>query len=95
MERLHQRLDQAGRALSTLEALLDRPNPDAIVRDACIQRFEYSFEAVWKAAQRYLRIVEGLSEASPKSVVRASVRAGLLSEADGRTALAMVDDRNE
>lgn len=94
MERLRERLEQADKALQTLESLMSEQHPDSIVRDAAIQRFEYSFEAVWKSAQRYLRQVEGVAEASPKPVVRACVRAGLLDEGDGRMALKMVDDRN-
>jgi len=95
VERLNERLVQADRALRTLEVLLgEQPKADKVVRDAAIQRFEYSFEAVWKAAQRYLRIVEGMEEGSPKAVIRACVRTSILSEEDGRRALAMVDDRN-
>ncbi len=94
MERLKSQLALADRALRSLEAVLEIPHPDAIARDAAIQRFEYSFEAVWKCAQRYLRVAEGLQAASPKAVVRASIRVGLLSEEEGRRALAMVDDRN-
>ena len=49
---------------------------------------------MWKAAQRYLRVVEGIEEGSPKAVIRACVRTGVLGADDGRFALAMVDDRN-
>jgi len=94
MERLKERVEQASAALATLEELFLEDHPTTVVRDAAIQRFEYSFEAVWKAAQRYLRVMEGRVEASPKPVVRASVAAGLLEETDGRIALNMVDDRN-
>ena len=95
MERLNARLAQADKALRTLEALLADPRrADTVVRDAAIQRFEYSFEAVWKAAQRYLRVGEGIEEGSPEAVIRACVSTGILSEDDGRSALAMVDDRN-
>ncbi len=94
MERLKERLAQADRALTTLDEVLCDNNPSSIMRDAAMQRFEYSFEATWKTAQRYLRIVEGRVEASPKSVIRASVAAALLTEEDGRIAMAMVDDRH-
>lgn len=36
-----------------------------------IQRFEYTYEAVWKTAQLYLRNRENLELASPSSVTRA------------------------
>jgi nucleotidyltransferase substrate binding protein (TIGR01987 family) len=82
-------------ALAAMEELLQAGGETSTVtRDAAIQRFEYSFEAVWKAAQRYLRVLEGRVEASPKAVVRAPVAVGLVSEEDGRLALNMVGGRN-
>ena len=78
MERLILRLALARKALATLvEVLVDKPS--AIQRDAAIQRFEYSFEALWKAAQLYLRIQEGVEAASPKAVIRAAGAAKSLS----------------
>ena len=60
MERLNERLVIARRALSTLQELLGLEAPSRVERDAAIQRFEYTCEAVWKAAQRYLQDVEGI-----------------------------------
>ena len=71
MDELTRRLALARKAFGTLQQILGEPKT-AIVRDAAIQRFEYSFEAVWKAAQRFLREREGVEAASPKAVVRAS-----------------------
>lgn len=65
-----------------------------VERDAAIQRFEYAFEATWKAAQLYLLQLEGLSVGSPKGAIRASLEAGLLGDADSAAALQMADDRN-
>ena len=65
-----------------------------IVRDAAIQRFEYTFEAVWKAAQRHLEIVEGVEAGSPKGVFRACLEAGILTASQTQQALGMTDDRN-
>ncbi|RMG21994.1 MAG: nucleotidyltransferase [Methanobacteriota archaeon] len=89
MERLNERLAQADHAL-----LLEEQEVNTVIRDAAIQRFESSYEAVWKAAQRYLRVIEGIEEGLPKAVTRACVRTGILRVDDGRVALAMVDDRN-
>lgn len=94
MERLTQRLGVAADALSTLQELLDGPLDDPVRRDAAIQRFEYSFEAVWKAVQRYLADIEGVEVGSPKQAVRVSFQVGLLSEEDAAAGLALVDDRN-
>ena len=53
MERVKERLHVARRALATLAQALNEPKTP-MNRDASIQRFEYSYEAVWKAAQAYL-----------------------------------------
>jgi len=94
MERLRERLAIARRALKTLEELSLEKTGSDVVRDAAIQRFEYTFEAIWKAAQLYLREVEGVQLGSPKSVIRTSMQTGLLSEDQARVALGMADDRN-
>lgn len=94
MERLKERIKIAEDALRTLDEILEEPIRDEIHRDAAIQRFEYSFEAVTKAVQRYLQIKEGLVVGSPKSVVRSSFQVGLIGEAETEHALLMVDDRN-
>jgi nucleotidyltransferase substrate binding protein (TIGR01987 family) len=94
MERTRERLVLAQRALGTLEELVVVQPASAVVRDAAIQRFEYTFEATWKAAQIYLREIEGLEVASPKGAVRLSLQVGIVGEEDARLALAMVDDRN-
>ena len=93
MERLNERLAVARQALRTLQEVLAEPKT-RIVRDATIQRFEYTFEAVWKAAQMYLEAEEGLDAASPKSAIRDSFQVGLLGEEQVQTALRMADDRN-
>jgi nucleotidyltransferase substrate binding protein (TIGR01987 family) len=93
LEELKRRLALARRALATLREVLAQPKT-AIIRDAAIQRFEYSFETTWKAAQRHLRDVEGLDHGSPASVIRATHAVGLLDEAAARLGLEMVRDRN-
>jgi nucleotidyltransferase substrate binding protein (TIGR01987 family) len=93
MARVDQRIDIARKALATLDELAGEP-PSAIVRDASIQRFEYSFEAAWKAAQAVLLESFGVELASPKPVIRASFENGLLTEEEARLALVMVDHRN-
>ncbi|GAB6066985.1 HI0074 family nucleotidyltransferase substrate-binding subunit [Methylothermus subterraneus] len=92
MADLKRRLETAHRALETFEELALVADP--IVRDAAIQRFEYTFEAVWKAAQAVLRERYGVALASPKPVIRACLENGLLNEEEAHLALAMVDHRN-
>ncbi len=94
MERLTERLAMARRALSTLQEVTRLEHPSRIERDAAIQRFEYTCEAVWKAAQRYLQEVEGVSVGSPKGSLRASRDVGLLTDEQTVIGLEMIDDRN-
>ena len=94
MERLKERIDVATRAAARLSEAACLPNPGDIERDAIIQRFEFTFEAVWKAAQACLFVVEGMDVSSPKGVIRACREVGLLEETDAVLALRMADDRN-
>jgi nucleotidyltransferase substrate binding protein (TIGR01987 family) len=94
MERIKERVVVARKALSTLRELTDKPDLSLVERDAAIQRFEYTFETAWKAAQLFLAEMEGVSANSPKSVVRACWQAGLFDEATSKLALQMCDARN-
>ena len=55
MERLEMRLATASKALVTLKEVVGITDVPIITRDAAIQRFEFTFEAVWKAAQIYIK----------------------------------------
>jgi nucleotidyltransferase substrate binding protein (TIGR01987 family) len=88
-----EKLETASRPLETLESILDEPFSE-IVRDAAIQRFEYSFEACWKALKAYLAAEEGVVCNSPKSCFRTAFRIGLLDEEGIEAALEMTDERN-
>ena len=94
MERLKQKMANAKRALKTLQELLGSKSLTIVERDAAIQRFEYTFEALWKAGKAFLREIEGLEIGSPKGVIRGFLQVGLFTEEQTALALAMVDDRN-
>ena len=94
MERLKERLAVARRALGTLQEILAVEHPSRVERDAAIQRFEYTCEAVWKAAQQYLQEIEGLRLGSPKGSIRASRDVGLVTDEQATVGLEMIDDRN-
>jgi nucleotidyltransferase substrate binding protein (TIGR01987 family) len=94
VERLKERLIVARRALGTLQEILALASPSRVERDAAIQRFEYTCEAVWKAAQRYLQEEEGISIGSPKGSIRASRDVGLITDEQAALGLEMIDDRN-
>jgi nucleotidyltransferase substrate binding protein (TIGR01987 family) len=92
--RLAERIQTAQRAVAALRELAERTALTPVERDALLQRFEYSVEAVWKAVQLFLREVEGIDIGSPKAAARASMQTGLLSDAESREALVMIEDRN-
>lgn len=94
MDRYQQKLQSAESALKTLFEVVGSQDVPVIQRDAAIQRFEYSFEAVWKAARVYLFDIEGIDVASPKKVLRESGNVGLLSDEQVSLGLQMTDDRN-
>ncbi len=87
---LARRLILFAQALGRLDEALARPE-DAIVRDACLQRFEFTFEMAWKAIQSYAQR-EGLECVSPRDCFRAAFRLGLIDKAPQW--MAMVEDRN-
>lgn len=94
MDRLTRRFADAERALRTLEEALLIAAPTVLERDGIIQRFEYSFEAVCRAAQSYLEVHEGIPARSPRSCLRALGEMGVLDENETILALAMAEDRN-
>lgn len=85
MGRVLERIQVAEKALATLKELAFLEGPSPVERDAAIQRFEYTFEAFWKALQAYLREVEGLEGASPKGVIRLAREVGLLRDEEARS----------
>ena len=93
MERLELRYNDAKKALETLERIL-KESFSVIIRDATIQRFEYTFEATWKFLKEYLKIKEGILAQTPKSVFREVGCLGFLSENEVVNCLEMTDQRN-
>ena len=93
MEKLLRKIQETKRALKTLKEILEEPY-SIIVRDATIQRFEYTFESFWKMLKEYLKEYEGILCNSPKSCFREAFRIGLLQEEEVLTSLKMANDRN-
>lgn len=91
--KLEMKAKVAKRALDTLREIMDEPY-SVIIRDAAIQRFEYTFEATWKLIKEYLFEMEGIICNSPKSCFREAFKMGLLDESESMQALYMTDDRN-
>ena len=93
MERLTKAHKTALHALVTLEEIL-KEQSGTIVRDATIQRFEYTFETVWKLLKVYLLERHGIDAGSPKACFREAFKSELLTQDQTEQALVMTDDRN-
>ena len=94
MERIELRYRDAVKALKTLKEIQKTPY-SIILRDAAIQRFECTFEALWKFLKEYLREKEGIIANSPKSCFREIFSLGILSEEETEKSLKMSDRRND
>jgi len=68
------------KALSQLESALNEPYSDYI-RDACIQRFEFTYELAWKTLKRYLATLD-LETRNAKETLKEAYTQGLISDAD-------------
>ena len=89
--------EQTERALASLQELVPKyldNKENIILRDAMIQRFEYSTEAFWKYLKAFLSIEHNLSANSPREVIRMGLNAKLYGEEISKELLQMLDDRN-
>ena len=89
--------EQTERALASLLELVpsyleDKEN--IILRDAMIQRFEYSTEAFWKYLKVFLPIEHNLPANSPGNVILTGLNAKLYGEEISKELLQILDDRN-
>lgn len=94
MDYKEEKIEQFNSALKTLEELMTEKKTN-VIRDASIQRFEYSVETFWKALKVYLKENKGIDAPTPKDAVRKSGSADLFSSDEVEFALEMIDDRNE
>jgi nucleotidyltransferase substrate binding protein (TIGR01987 family) len=89
------KLTDLGKAIKTLKIVLTKDfEQDPILRDAAIQRFEYTFELSWKTGKHYLNKNLGIVTNSPKEVFRSLQQQNILSPTETALSLNMVDDRN-
>lgn len=88
--RLFQRIADYRKALTRLRDALSAPETD-LVRDACIQRFEFTFELAWKAAKLYLEF-KSIEVRNPRDTLREALAQGLI--ADGNAWTELQEHRN-
>ena len=76
-------LTSFAKALKTLEEILPVPVSD-IVRDATIQRFEYTYELAWKMIKRHLEWAGNTNTSSltMRDLFREAARVGLIKDAE-------------
>ena len=71
-ERVEAEIALLGKATATLAEILAEPLT-VIVRDATIQRFEYTFEVAWKAMQVAAEYMGNLCH-SPREAIKIALR---------------------
>lgn len=88
-----QKYENYKKALKKLEALRNEKTIQSdVLRDALIQRYEFTFELVWKLLKAYLEDQGIQNINSPKSVFKAAFCEELIFEED--IWLQMLKDRN-
>lgn len=78
------------RASRQLQKALQQPK-DEFVRDAAIQRFEFTFELFWKVLKEFA-LREGLDPRSPRASIGTAFELGLIQ--DEQLFLKMLESRN-
>ncbi|RUM87885.1 MAG: nucleotidyltransferase [Thermodesulfatator sp.] len=99
MENFEKRWELALKALESLQEILKRsvdPLTDeyVILRDASIQRFEYTFEIFWKTLKDFLKSYEYIDCFSPNKCFREALKSGLLTPEETEDCLEMLKARN-
>jgi len=90
--------DSLEKSLLLLKKAMDRfaealHEPESsIVMDATIQRFEFTYELMWKTLKIYLENVHGVRAISPRQVFKESYTLSLIEEED--IFLEMIKSRN-
>lgn len=93
MSGLKRKINNYVRALEKLnQGLVRYDGRDDLARDGIIQRFEFTFELVWKAQKVLFEIESLIGLNSPKSVLREAYAANIIE--DELVWLNMLKDRN-
>lgn len=69
------------KALDSLRRSLEQPL-DEFTRDSVIQRFEYSYELLWKILKRYLEEDHNIAESNIRSLWKHAFKFGYIDDAD-------------
>lgn len=74
--------DKLDQALSRLEAILKEPREKDYLLDATVQRYEFTYEMLWKTLQKALFARESIEARSPRETFRRAYMAGWLDDED-------------
>jgi nucleotidyltransferase substrate binding protein (TIGR01987 family) len=92
-ERFTERQAEVSNATARLNEAVAHPESD-IVRDAVIQRFEFSFELIWKTLKLYLER-QGHECGGPRATLKKAFAEGLVTTPEAADLwLEMLEDRN-
>lgn len=109
MEIIQYKFENLNKALNTLKVAMSllseyqdneqccRQDLILALRDSLIQRFEYCVDLFWKFIKVYLEQKEKieLTSTSPRGVIRNAALIKLISEAESKKLLEMIDSRNQ
>ena len=92
-QRFAERKTELQNAVKRLREAVGQPETD-LVRDAVIQRFEFTFELAWKSLKLYLER-QGLDCGGPRSTLKKAYTEGLIdSSEEADVWLQALEDRN-
>ena len=92
-DRLLELIGIAQKAVARLDEAVGLPE-SSITQDATIQRFEFSWETLWKCLQGYAQY-QGLDGSGPRQAIKNAFACGLMQTAnDVDVWYEMLDDRN-
>lgn len=93
VERFNERRGEVTNAVARLNEAVALP-ASAIVRDAVLQRFEFSFELVWKTLKLFLER-QGHECGGPRPTLKMAFAEGIIPTAEEADVwLQMIEDRN-
>ena len=90
-EKFTRNIENFEKALTQLKKALQEP-VTPIVRDATIQRFEFTYELCWKTLKGYLEDTHGIRAVSPRLVFKEAFAIDLIENED--TFIEMIESRN-
>ncbi len=90
-EKYSRNLENLEKALHQFSDVL-KESESSIVRDASIQRFEFTYELCWKTLKNFLEEIHGIRVISPKQVFKEAFALALIEDED--IFIGMIESRN-